>query len=280
MLHTKEKLTKAVSEVVNRSAFFSTVYGNCWRYWFHLADNRITNNVSDITAEFDVSTRSEYVRAKQLGGEKPILATLLDELDGDEIVWDIGACVGTYSCFIANALTSGRVIAFEPNPRNRTRLMENLQLTNDAHRWDISPVALYNDTSEKYLVSEFVEVGSGHHYLTAKSDVDNIDSENKILIETQKADDLINQGYPAPDVIKIDVQGAEMPVLKGMKQTLAKTDTIFIEIHTEKCRRYNSSVADIKSLLQELGYELTKLAEPTTRRTGVCYICARRPESK
>ena len=271
----KNNIIDIGSAVINRSTLLSSVYGDCWRYWLELTDRNVITRVGDTTARFDVSTRSEYCRAKQLGGEETILTALLSELNGDEVVWDVGACVGTYTCFIANVLCTGSVVGFEPNPRNRTRLKQNLQHTGTDH-WDVSPVALFNSEGRVHLVSEFLEVGSGHHYLIDDQPMLDISDDKKTVVDTKRGDELVADGYPAPDIIKIDVQGAELQVLQGLRRLLPRVEMIFLEIHTQKCQRYGSYAEEIERFLSETGYDLTHLDNQTRRRSGVYFIKATR----
>jgi FkbM family methyltransferase len=219
--------------------------------------------IADTTVQFVLSTRSEYQRAKDLGGERAVIEALLAELSGTETVWDVGACVGTYTSFIANVLTTGTVVGFEPEATNRSRLRKNL-VNNASARWKISSVALSDENGTCTLSSEFVEAGGGHHYLANKPGRP---------VETRRGDSLRKeQGLIAPDVIKIDVQGAELAVLSGLEETLTETRSIYLEIHPEKCGRYGTTAAETEAFLRDAGYSLTYLGTPTDRRSGVYFV--------
>jgi FkbM family methyltransferase len=225
--------------------------------------------VGDTTVRFGLSTRSEYRRAKSLGGERAVIEALLAELSGTETVWDVGACVGTYTSFIASVLTTGTVVGFEPEATNRSRLRMNLAHNASAERWKISPVALADENGTCTLSSEFVEAGGGHHYLTANNP--------GRQVETRRGDSLrTERGFTAPDVIKIDVQGAELAVLSGLKKTLTQTRSIYLEIHPEKCNQYGTTAAETEAFLRDAGYSLTNLGTPTDRRSGVYFVHASR----
>jgi FkbM family methyltransferase len=225
--------------------------------------------IADSTVRFDLSTRSEYRRVKSLGGERAVIKALLAELSGTETVWDVGACVGTYTSFIASVLITGTVVGFEPEATNRSRLRMNLTHNASAEHWKISPVALSDENGTCTLSSEFVEAGGGHHYLTANN--------SGRQIETRQGDSLRKEWeLTAPDVIKIDVQGAELAVLSGLKETLRETRSIYLEIHPEKCSRYGTTAAETEAFLRDAGYSLTNLGTPTDRRSGVYFVHASR----
>ena len=66
-----------------------------------------------------------------------------------------------------------------------------------------------------------------------------------------------------PQVIKIDVEGAEYRVLLGARELLFKNDvSILCEVHPKQMENCGGDIDAFYALLAELGYELTKLDEP------------------
>lgn len=222
--------------------------------------------IADTAVTFGLSTRAEYRRANDLGGERAVIEALLAELNGTETVWDIGACVGTYTCFVASTLTTGRVVGFEPHSMNRSRLRMNLAHNAPAEHFQVSPIALSDENGTATLSSEFVEAGGGHHYLTDKTGPQ---------VETKRGDTLATEDpFSVPDVVKIDVQGAELAVLRGLDGILDGIRSIYLEVHREKCGRYGVTAEEVETFLRDAGYSLTSLGEPTDRRSGVYFINA------
>ena len=230
-----------------------------------------TVRVGEVTARFGLSTRAEYLRAKSLGGERAVIEALLRDVAGGETVWDVGAGVGTYTCLIANALETGRVVGFEPEPTNRARLRANLDRNASGERWAVSGVALWDHDGEARLASESesgsIEAGDGHHYLS---------TEGGRRVETRRGASLLVDGLAPPDVLKIDVQGAEGEVLAGIGEALSDVRGIYLEVHPEKCRRYGTTAEDVERFLREAGYSLARLGVPATGRSGVYFLRARR----
>ena len=252
--------------------FVTAVY---WRaetaYWTAraaMAGDAVETTVAGETVRFGVSTVAEYRRATTFGGERDLIATLLSTLDGTETVWDVGACVGTYTCFVANALTTGQVVGFEPEAVNRSRLRSNLETTAPAERWTVSPIALADENGTTTLASETVEAGGGHHYLAP-------DGVGR-TVETRRGEDLLADGFAPPDVVKIDVQGAELLVLQGLGELLDTVESISLEVHSEKCRRYGTTAEEVEAFLRAAGYTLTHLGGPADRRSGVYFVHAHR----
>lgn len=234
-----------------------------------LAGGELEVRVGDRTARFGLTTPAEYRRASDLGGERAVIAALLDELDGTETVWDVGACVGTYTCFVARALASGHVVGFEPEPTNLARLRDNLTNNAPKERWTATPVALSDRNGRASLSSERVEAGGGHHHLSAETTAPRVD--------TRRGESLVRSGaFDAPDVLKIDVQGAELQVLDGMGAVLDSVESVYLEVHTEKCGRYGTTAEAVETFLREAGFSIASLGEPTNRRSGVYLLRASR----
>lgn len=261
-------LVSAGAQALDRSSVLATAHGAYWRWRFAARAEPVQVRVGGTSARFDVSTRSELVRATELGGERHVLTALLDDLDGDAVVWDVGACVGTYACFLARRVSGGRVVAFEPEPTNRHRLRRNLKLNAPGDRWMVSPFALFDRAGERPLVSEFREAGAGHHYLAARG--------TGTPVETRRGDDLIEAGVPTPSVLKIDVQGAELRVIDGMGAALSDVDLVYVELHHETCRRYGTTADEVADRLRDRGFALDELGGPSTRRADVSFLRASR----
>lgn len=272
----KRLLLNTASRLTDRYGALSFVDAVYWKIdtAYCLTRIAISGRESDVqigetTARFGLSTRTEYRRAKDLGGERAVIEALLSELTGSETVWDIGACIGTYTCPVASILTTGCVVGFEPETTNRSRLRLNLEQNASTTNWEIAPVALSDDNATSTLSSEFVAAGAGHHYLSS--------GKSGTTVETRRGDSLIEKTeYPPPDVVKIDVQGAELDVLRGLKRTLDNVRTLYLEIHSKKCGRYGTTAEEIEAFLTTAGFSLTYLGEPTNRRSGVYFVCGRR----
>ena len=140
-----------------------------------------------------------------------------DNLKKGQVFYDIGANVGYFS-LLASKLVGGRgtVYAFEPSPENIKYLEKNIKI-NKISNVVVIPKAIM-DVSGK--IDLYNNVVPGH--------TSTIGTGEKLSVEAVALDDL---KLRKPDFIKIDVEGAEMNVLKGMKKLL-ETDkelTIIVE---------------------------------------------------
>lgn len=170
--------------------------------------------------------------------ERPFYEELLDEIDADTVFYDIGANMGFYSVLAGSR--GARVIAFEPHPQARDLLMRNLELNDvlDCHTYQVG------------LSDEPGEAGLTDPYTFGTAQLD-FDGEG---VEIETMDTLVERdGVAMPDVVKIDVEGHEHAVLKGMEQLLAIDPVLFLEIHEDEHQ--------IVSYIEEHGYEWTEIMD-------------------
>ena len=156
-------------------------------------------------------------------------ARLLGEGQREITYYDVGANVGQHALFMSKRAT--RVIAFEPSAWACARFATNLSL-NGIDNVRVFKIALGEDDSEGELGSGF-KGNSGSRSLTWT-----LKSDQMEKVEIRRGDDLIRaERLPAPDILKLDVEGYEKRVLAGLRQTLlASRPVILMELigKTEK----------------------------------------------
>lgn len=169
----------------------------------------------------------------------------INVLSTDSTVFDIGAHVGFYT-LLASVLVgkAGRVFAFEPLPRNLRYLRRHIAI-NRMDNVTVMPVAVANAPGLANF-QEAQDSSEGHFSATGNLEV-------RVIA----LDDQISTGQlPKPDVIKMDVEGAEAAVLRGARQTLQEhRPIIFLATHGAAIRE------ECFALLQELNYSLTPIDE-------------------
>lgn len=160
-----------------------------------------------------------------------------------DTVYDIGANIGYVTLSLAKQVgATGRVIAFEPVPRNFDLLQANLERNRLPN---VRAFALAASDRRGEAVIRIADNLSTASLIWHKNDPSAIE----IVINTVLVDDLVDAGdLPHPSFIKIDVEGAEGLVLLGMRRTLAAaTPVVFLEC-SESGRQATWQ------LLSELGY--------------------------
>jgi len=154
------------------------------------------------------------------------------DFDG-RVVYDVGGYIGIYSMFFSRAVgKDGVVITFEPNPKNYHELFLNLQL-NKISNVITRNVGLGQGREKRSLFFDPTLPGRGTLRANAKKG-DHTKSRREIVeIEIDSLDNIMQkEKMPYPDFIKIDIEGFEIDVLKGMSITLDRhKPDLFIEIH-------------------------------------------------
>jgi len=168
-------------------------------------------------------------------------------LEKGSIVFDIGAHTGFYTLLAAVLVgNTGKVIAFEPFPRNLSYLKQHLQL-NKIENVTVIDAAVADRRSEAffdYTDSSF----TGHLAKTGK-----------IKVQTVVLDQLFAEGkIPLPTHLKIDVEGGEMSVFEGARTILTQAHpTIFLATHGQDIHK------QCCEFLSSLGYSLQPIDDNT-----------------
>lgn len=187
---------------------------------------------------FQPKNAIEYYRAVTFfTKEEGTIAWLDKYLQSGDVFYDIGANVGLYSLYAAKLGRNITTYAFEPHKFTFVNLMENISANNLMR--SIFPIAVpLSDTSD-VSVMNYAHMDSGSSMSQLGH---NIHPENGAFVPKLEEtvycvtlDELIaKKAVPAPHHIKIDVDGNEIKILKGMSQLLAsanKPKSIQVEIN-------------------------------------------------
>jgi len=186
--------------------------------------------------------------------EEEVLEALLRRIRLGDCFWDIGANLGLHALTIKRLAPDTLVYAFEPNPE-LSRLLEEVALANNVDVL-VEPVAL----DEVSGVAKFF-IHKGNLGMSGLYNW-NSDADAKVVEVLKDTGDALFLGGRVcrPNVVKIDAEGSELQILKGMTALLAGHD-----LHTVVIEDSPDDVTAIKLLLQESGFTLSKLErrEPT-----------------
>jgi FkbM family methyltransferase len=190
----------------------------------------------------------------------------------DDVVFDVGANIGMHTTLLSQlAGERGRVVAFEPNPE----LLPTLTLTVAGLRNAVLyPYAL---SDEETAATFFVPI---HHTMGSLADwTTNVIPDNlrlgkarTIIVQQQRIDDLVRNGVlPLPDFIKCDVEGAELKVFRGGRETLdrASAPVILFEAGPDSAAGFGftmTAAANFLGALPRPGYQFFELRDGGTLR--------------
>jgi FkbM family methyltransferase len=173
-------------------------------------------------------------------------------------VTDVGANVGWYTALFVHMVgPTGKVLSIEPGPSNIARLKELIEVNGYGDRIQLKELAvadkpgvltlfLNKDSGANTIVSEL-----GSHY-GARSD-------GKVDVKVETLDSVIAEAFPADlpiDLLKIDVERAELAVLQGAAQLLSskRVKALYIEVTDVREKNGVNQAYLLNQLLMEHGY--------------------------
>ncbi len=184
--------------------------------------------------------------------EKPWVKTA-QKLVKDQVFIDIGANIGTYPLSLFKV--AKKIYAFEPAAENYRRLAANIT-QNHIKNITVLNQAVYSKNLKQ--TNLFINKdGQGWHSLEINF-LSGIQKITTITLDTFVQKSKITQ----IGLIKIDVEGAELEVLKGAIQVLEKLHPpILIEFNTERAGRANHSTQDLYSFITKYHYQGFRMKE-------------------
>ncbi len=180
----------------------------------------------------------------------------LDELlEPGDVAYDVGANLGLYALRMAERVgVEGRVYCVEANPVCVSFLQANL-LRNGVSNAEILPLALLD---VRGAVRFTIHYGNANLGVAAPSGFYAQKTGHEIQVESVGLDDLVEEySLRPPDLVKIDVEGAEAMVLQGMVRTLeSRRPRLLLELHG-----FEAASASL-TLLETHGYHFFELGPP------------------
>jgi FkbM family methyltransferase len=199
---------------------------------------------------------------------------LTDHLRPNMTFVDVGANVGELTLLAAKRLANGRVLAFEPNPAIFSQLCRNLNL-NKSLRVELFNLGLFDrdDFLPMYRMQDF-------QFGTINEGVPSLFSSGtdrqEETVQLRRFDDVAREcGLQRLDVMKIDVEGAEMMVLRGAEEFINRFRPVIItEMSDANFRRASYTPNDLMSYFRSLEYDIQLLdhrgGKPPLQCDAIC----------
>jgi FkbM family methyltransferase len=196
-----------------------------------------------LKGSYERYTRKLFVQALEPGGR----------------ALDVGAHIGYYTLLAGRAVgSSGRVYAFECDPANYRFLRHNVALNGMKDRVRAVPKAAAESAGVRPFFAQ-----------TANSLQSSLWNDGtgarRIAVETVAVDEVVG-GEPI-DVVKIDVEGAEVHALRGMRKTIERAErlALFVECNPGALAAAGVSVAELLDELASLGLDVEVIREKERR---------------
>lgn len=184
------------------------------------------------------------------GDYEPSLKIQFQRVIGNgTVILDIGANIGFHTLYFSELSgPAGTVVAFEPIESNFNALKENIRLNNSKNI-----IAVQTALGEKAETLN-VYIDAGNTNPGAFSLFEKRGSNTEIPV-AKGDDELARLNISHVDFIKVDVEGFEIPVLRGLMETIKRCrPTIVFEYDRNYQRRYSFSDIEIFDLLKNCGY--------------------------
>ena len=152
---------------------------------------------------------------------------------------DIGSFMGFYACLVASSFKNNvNIYAIESNPDYSNYIKKSIQINNFNNIKTINKIL--SDKKENLFIKNETVVP------------DLKPGENLVNLEAITLDELCKNENINPEIIKIDVHGAEGKVVLGSKNILKNTKIILLELHTSDFLKKFSNGLNKKEILSQL----------------------------
>lgn len=168
---------------------------------------------------------------------------------------DIGANVGGYSVLLGRWVgDAGRVFAFEPSPEAYEGLCAHLRMNGLTNRVTALPSAVGGNVGTLPFI---VEATAGEGRLAGRPS-----ARASLDVPVTTVDTFCAEAGVTPDFIKVDVEGAELDVLRGARETIARTRGrlgLFVEFHPALWSEHGLTRAELEREIADLGLRVESL---------------------
>jgi FkbM family methyltransferase len=180
------------------------------------------------------------------------------------MIYDLGAYRGGWTRLAAEVFPQAQFVLFEANADHAG------ELANSGHRHVIAALGAQDGDARPFHVPQRGDATGASLYIekTAHYAEPNLQVRE---IATARLDTLVARDrLAAPDLIKIDVQGAELDVMAGASQTLQAASALIVEVSFIDYNKSAPLIAEVMAALDRAGFRCADLCE--VHRTGGGFV--------
>jgi len=179
-----------------------------------------------------------------------------------QVIFDVGANVGTWTLLAKTLFPQTQIHAFEPLSQHTEEFRQATRALGGVHLHYIGlgsqparTVMKVTDFSDASSLLPLTETGKKQWHLEQVAEVP---------IQIERLDDWVAQHrLPTPDLVKLDVQGFELEVLRGAEKTLARTKAVLLEASFQNFYEGQCRFDELVSWLAQSGFRLRALGHGT-----------------
>lgn len=228
----------------------------------------LTYNVRFLGGSFNIaySNDKELWRGDTFLMKEPeTVKWIQDEINDGSVFWDIGSNIGLFSLQAASLNSECKIFAFEPESQNFASLCKNVWLNAyknvEAHNIAVSGKDKSLELG-KLFISE-MRAGSALHNVGKQSDWHEGSPVFKQNCYCVSIDDLIEKyGLPSPSIVKLDVDGIEMDILRGAEKAMKSSiKSILVEVDEGD----SEEVREMVEFMNGCGFVVSEMSNRTAR---------------
>jgi FkbM family methyltransferase len=175
------------------------------------------------------------------------------------VIYDIGCCVLHWTKFVEKIWPNSEFILFD--------VMEEAEFLYKEYKYNIGVLGEEDNKVIDFYQNDYAPAGNSRYKEIGSYDHDILfNDSHKILKTIRTLDSIIKEkNFPLPDLIKIDVQGCEIDILKGAKETLRSCKHLIVELQHQQ---YNLGAPLSKEsipFIESIGF---KLVTPLFQNNG------------
>jgi len=272
----KTKMLEVIHRLGSRIRHSSYLRGQTWLWesvepWWQGAFHRALKNkgfathVNGDVFLLDYALGARYDREDHRSYEPVFYNSFVQRVRPDMKIADIGAHFGFFTLGAALRVgDQGRVYAFEPSPETAGTLERNVLFNRWQDRIEIVRSVVSNTDG---LVS-FYTYGTSMAASLSRENVERLNPERppaaaETKVPSVTLDQFCRTRKITLDLVKIDVEGAELLVLRGAREMLREDRPLVLcEIHPLQMQQCGCSQAELISFLSEVGYRVEPLDDP------------------
>jgi len=185
--------------------------------------------------------------------EPPIAALIRAELDPTSTFFDVGANLGFFTVLAANVCTApeGSVHAFELDPALIPLIEESLHLNEQRGSVRLNCVACADETGRFHAFQAAQEANPSTNQVVLSTGKN---QNTEVQAMTLTLDHYCQSADVPPDLVKMDIEGAEALAVPGMLSLVAEvTPKLILEVHPEDVRQLGGSPSQLVDQLREAG---------------------------
>jgi FkbM family methyltransferase len=205
--------------------------------------------------DLDVENVLDYAVLDHGYYEREVLEALLDCLMPNAVLWDVGGNIGLHAITAKHLRPDASVVAFEPAPHTASRLIANANLNGV----DVQVVTAA--LAETDGIARLSIVTRGNSGLSSLRPWPDVEYEGTIMCPCVRAETLVSRGaLPPPTVVKLDVEGFEMEVLRGFGTVLASAELRSVVFEAPGDAAADPERHPVFALLMQAGFGISALA--------------------